>query len=330
MQYGEGAELVRRRQHWLVVVWLTVAISGSTAWAEEGDRELLEAIDVALRTQAHEIKTARVVCKYLNGGARAAISGPKVDAAIVKLRQALAGEDEAAQRERFKEIVSELIGTQPWSELVLVQQGESIRNQRKLASSGYVRDVATHDDHRTYYWEDNGRKQAEIESTEQRAQRSIRSVGLLRVNLGELDDTWKVIPSASPGTVKIGRTENYPFFVSFDERSKVMTQGIFGIPTTTYMVWGGLTTYPGDIVMPTCGFDITVLDDKVKTFEAFVVEKAEYNVELTEDQVRLQVAKGTRVIDRRDPQNQRHFLAPRAGDAVTLADEHAADLEKRK
>ncbi|PQO37199.1 hypothetical protein DTL21_04425 [Bremerella cremea] len=311
---------------WSLAIVL-IGIDSPALLAQQADRDLLEAIDVAGRRQAHEIQSARVVFKYRNGGAREQLSGPKVDAAIEKLRRAMEIEDLPSSRKAFQKVVEELTGGDQWSEVLLVQQGESIRNRRTFPQSEISNDFATHADHRTYYWNENGLQQAEIESKDQPAKRVIKSLTFLRPVFADPGDRWKVIPANSTGTVTIGRTEKLPLFFSFDTQSNVMTQWVIGTPATNYMVRGGLTTYPGEIVMPTYGFNITVLDDKVRTFEAFLIEKAEYNIQLGDQEVHLQVPEKTRMIDSRDPQKKLYFHAPREDDALTLADEN---LAKRK
>lgn len=314
-------------QLWFVVVLLMVAGVCSTINAEEQDRALLEAIDVALRTQSHEVETARVDLKVLFAPARETISPPTVDTAMEKLRKAFDSDDETAQREVFIKVVEELTGARSWSEMRLVQQGESVRN-RSTYPNGMVRDFATYPDYRTYYWGDKGRKQAEIEAKSQPAKRSIHSVGLIRPILGELDDHWQVFAANSPGSVAIGRTEKRPLFLWFDAPSKVMTYSISGTPGSSYKFRGGLKTYAGDIVMPSYGFDVTLVGGKVRTFEAFMVEHAEYNIELDDTDLHLHVLPETRLIDRRDEKHERHFKAPREGKAIALADEFAADRKK--
>lgn len=311
---------------WLLAIVL-IGTDSPALLAQQADRDLLEAIEVAGRRQAHEIQSARVVFKYRNGGSREQLSGPKVDAAIEKLRRAMEIKDPPSSREAFQKVVEELTGGDQWSEVLLVQQGESIRNRRTFPQSETSNDFATHADHRTYYWDENGLQQAEIESKDQPAKRVIKSLTFLRPVFADSGDRWKVIPADSTGTVTIGRTEKLPLFFSFDTQSNVMTQWVIGTPSTNYMVRGGLTTYPGEIVMPTYGFNITVLDDKVRTFEAFLIEKAEYNIQLGDQEVHLHVPEKTRMIDSRDPQKKLYFHAPREDDALTLADEN---LAKRK
>lgn len=316
------------RTELLVIVWLTLAITAASAQGQETEaqapteQELLEAIDVALRTQAHEIKSARVDLKIRYGPAHETITAPTVDVAMEKLRKAFDSDDETAQRETFVKVVEELTGGKQWGEMRLTQQGESVRT-RHVFHIEIVHDFATHADHRTYYWDEGGRKQAEIEAKDQPAKRLIRSVGLIRPILVELDEHWKVFPSDSPGSVAVGRTEKTPLFLWFDNKSKVMTQWISGTPGSNYMFRGGLKTYTGDIVMPTYGFDVTLVGGKVRTFEAFMVEHAEYNIKLDDTDLHLHVPAETRMIDRRDRKRERHFKAPREGEAVALADEFA-------
>lgn len=321
------------RSEWLVIVWLTLTIPAVSAQGQENEaqapteREQLEAIDVALRTQAHEIESARVDLKVRFGPARETITAPTVDAAMEKLRQAFDTDDETAQRETFVKVVDELTSGKQWSEMRLTQQGESVRN-RHVFQIETVHDFATHADHRTYYWDEGERKQAEIEAKDQPAKRLIRSVGLIRPILLELDEHWQVFPSDSPGSVAVGRTEKRPLFLWFDNESKVMTHLISGTPGSHYMFRGGLKTYTGDIVMPTYGFDVTLVGGKVRTFEAFMVEHAEYNIELNDTDLHLHVPAETRLIDRRNPKHVQHFKAPREGKAVTLADEFIANRKK--
>ncbi|PQO37196.1 hypothetical protein DTL21_04390 [Bremerella cremea] len=86
--------------------------------AQQADRDLLEAIEVAGRRQAHEIQSARVVFKYRNGGAREQLSGPKVDAAIEKLRRAMVR----------KEIHCHLIG---YNIVGAAMIGSALKSQRR-------------------------------------------------------------------------------------------------------------------------------------------------------------------------------------------------------
>lgn len=272
----------------------------------------------AWRHQSEEVQTARMTMWHRNGVAKQPADWQAVErAADILLAKANANDSQATLEAMIDCIVSiaNPVNPRAGALLTIIAEGDSnVRNiieidDEKRIDSGFTNNASV-------IYRSNFRE-AHIEPGE-----SIDAkyrLHYVRPTVVPGAD-WVISESNPASDWQLAWVENgISCRVLVDRRTSVVTRIELG--ESKLRLRGGIAEFAGGVSIPTWGIDISMgSKGRVRSFDAFVMRDAEFNVPLPDSDLPVTVPEGTRLIDRRNPGVERVAETETAGEVLKLAE----------